>query len=88
MTRKELQRGRRLIAHIGRVVKDIAASKRFHVAVLQALNISLPGYAAFVIDADGNNIEAVFHGPGQEVGRFREGHIRRGQGRARSPVRS
>jgi hypothetical protein len=24
-----------------------------------------PGYAAFVLDPDGNNIEAVYHGPAQ-----------------------
>jgi len=28
-----------------------------------------PGYAAFVLDPDGNNIEAVYHGPAQRSAR-------------------
>jgi catechol 2,3-dioxygenase-like lactoylglutathione lyase family enzyme len=130
MQTQELHRGR-LIDHLQLVVKDLAASKRFYGAVLDALGLPLggegddyfwadelfvssqnspaaqgtvtgrmhfafqaksreaverfhaaalgaggrdnggpgerhyhPGYfAAFVIDPDGNNVEAVFHGP-------------------------
>ena len=127
----ELHRGR-LIDHLGLVVKDLAASKRFYLAALGALGIPLGGedkdnfwadelfvssraskeamgqltgrvpiafqagsrevvdkfykaalsaggrdngapgerpsyhpgyYACFVLDPDGNNTEAVFHGP-------------------------
>ena len=126
----ELHRGR-LVDHIGLVVKDLAASKRFYAAAFDALGIPLGGegpedfwfdelfvssqrskealgkltgrihlafqardramvdrfyraalaaggrdngapgerpyhpgyYAAFVLDPDGNNIEAVYHGP-------------------------
>jgi catechol 2,3-dioxygenase-like lactoylglutathione lyase family enzyme len=129
MKNYELHRGR-AIDHIGLVVKDLAASKRFYTAVLDALGIPLGGetpedfwfdelfvssqaskeaqgtltgrihlafqardramvdrfyraalaaggrdngapgerpyhpgyYAAFVLDPDGNNIEAVYHG--------------------------
>ncbi len=130
MKNYELHRGR-LLDHIGLVVKDLAASKRFYTAALDALGIPLGGeapedfwfdelfvssqsskeaqgkltgrfhldfqardgamvdrfyraalaaggrdngapgerpyhpgyYAAFVLDPDGNNIEAVYHGP-------------------------
>jgi catechol 2,3-dioxygenase-like lactoylglutathione lyase family enzyme len=126
----ELHRGR-LIDHIGLVVKDLSASKRFYTAAFDVLGIPLGGeaaehfwfdelfvssqrspdaagkltgrvhlafqapdrdtvdrfyravlaaggrdngapgerpyhpgyYAAFVLDPDGNNIEAVYHGP-------------------------
>ena len=129
MEKRELHRGR-LIDHIGLVVRDLAASKAFYSAVLEALEIPMGGsgerdfwadelfvstrdseevqgeltgrhhlafqardramvdafykaalthggrdngppgersyhpgyYAAFVLDPDGNNIEAVFHG--------------------------
>ena len=129
MKNHELHRGR-LVDHIGLVVKDLAASKRFYTAALDALGIPLGGeapedfwfdelfissqgsteaqgtltgrihlafqardramvdrfyraalaaggrdngapgerpyhpgyYAAFVLDPDGNNIEAVYHG--------------------------
>ena len=129
----ELQRGR-LIDHIGLVVKDLAASKRFYAAAFNALGIPMSGegsdhfwadelfvstkdskdaagkltgrvhlafqaknramvdafhravlaaggkdngapgerpyhpgyYAAFALDPDGNNVEAVFHGPAQK----------------------
>jgi catechol 2,3-dioxygenase-like lactoylglutathione lyase family enzyme len=130
MQNYELHRGR-LLDHIGLVVKDLAASKRFYTAALDALGIPLGGekpqdfwfdelfvssqdskeaqgkltgrihlafqardratvdrfyraalaaggrdngapgvrsayhpgyYAAFVLDPDGNNIEAVYHG--------------------------
>jgi lactoylglutathione lyase len=129
----ELHRGR-LMDHIGLVVKDLAASKRFYKAAFDVLGIPLGGeaaehfwfdelfissqddttdalgkltgrvhlafqaadramvdrfyravlaaggrdngapgerpyhpgyYAAFALDPDGNNIEAVFHGPAQ-----------------------
>jgi lactoylglutathione lyase len=130
MATRQLQRGR-LIDHLGLVVKDLAASKRFYLAALGALGIPLGGedkdncwadelfvssrnskealgeltgrvhvafqaenrevvdkfynaalaaggrdngkpgerpyhpgyYACFVLDPDGNNVEAVFHGP-------------------------
>jgi catechol 2,3-dioxygenase-like lactoylglutathione lyase family enzyme len=129
MASRELHRGR-LIDHIGLVVRDFAASKRFYTAVFDALKIPMGGsgerdfwadelfvstrdsdevqgeltgrhhiafqaqdramvdkfhqaamahggrdngapgerpyhpgyYAAYVLDPDGNNIEAVFHG--------------------------
>jgi len=132
MEAQELHRGR-LIDHLQLVVADIAAAKRFYVAILEALDIPLggedkdyfwadelfisskdslaaqghltgrthfalqaksreqvkafhaaalaaggrdngapgerpyhPGYfAAFVLDPDGNNVEAVFHGPAE-----------------------
>jgi catechol 2,3-dioxygenase-like lactoylglutathione lyase family enzyme len=132
MANQELHRGR-LVDHLHLVVSDLAASKRFYVAALGALEIPLgaegedffwadelfvssqgsraaqgiltgrihlafqaksreavnrfhravlaaggrdngapgerryhPGYyAAFALDPDGNNIEAVFHGPAQ-----------------------
>lgn len=130
MENHELHRGR-LIDHLGLVVKDLAASKRFYRAAFEVLGIPLGGetaedfwfdelfvssqasreaqgkltgrvhlafqapdratvdrfyraalaaggrdngapgarpyhpgyYAAFVLDPDGNNIEAVYHGP-------------------------
>ena len=129
METQQLERGR-LVDHIQLVVQDLAASRRFYDAVMQALNIPLGGeaedyfwfdelfvtsadskaaqgrttgrchlafqaadndmvqafhraalanggtdngapgdrpyhpgyYAAFVLDPDGNNIEAVYHG--------------------------
>ena len=113
MATHERHRGR-LIDHIGLVVADFAASRRFYAAVLAALEIPIGGngvevqgrltgrqhlafqarnramvdafytaalaaggtdngppgernyhsgyYAAFVLDPDGNNVEAVFHG--------------------------
>ena len=45
METQELHRGR-LIDHIQLVVRDLPASRAF--------------YAAFVLDPDGNNIEAVY----------------------------
>lgn len=133
MEAHELHRGR-LIDHVQLVVRDLAASRRFYTAALEALGIPVGGggedyfwadelfistkdskaaqgaltgrmhlafqagsreaverfhevalaaggkdngapaarpyhpgyYAAFVIDPDGNNIEAVFHGPAQK----------------------
>lgn len=132
METNELHRGR-LIDHIQLVVKDLAASRRFYIAVLNVLKIPVGGdgegffwadelcistadspaaegkltgrnhiafqaqdramvdafykaalanggkdhggpgerpyhpgyYAAFVLDPDGNNIEAVYHGEGK-----------------------
>jgi catechol 2,3-dioxygenase-like lactoylglutathione lyase family enzyme len=59
--------------HLAFQVPDRATVERFHVAALAAggLDNGGPGerryhpgyYAAFVYDPDGNNIEAVFHGP-------------------------
>lgn len=59
--------------HFAFQAKNREAVERFHVAALSAggQDNGKPGerpyhpgyYAAFVIDPDGNNIEAVFHGP-------------------------
>lgn len=59
--------------HLAFQAADQAAVQRFHKAALEAggVDAGAPGerpyhpgyYAAFVIDPDGNNIEAVFHGP-------------------------
>lgn len=59
--------------HFAFQAKTREAVERFHSAALSAggLDNGRPGerpyhpgyYAAFVIDPDGNNIEAVFHGP-------------------------
>ncbi len=61
--------------HLAFQARDRAAVERFHSAALAAggTDNGAPGlrpyhagyYAAFVIDPDGNNIEAVFHGPSQ-----------------------
>ncbi|HLT77983.1 MAG TPA: VOC family protein [Ferrovibrio sp.] len=61
-------------AHIAFQAPDEATVQRFHAAVLAAggRDNGAPGlrskyhpgyYAAFALDPDGNNIEAVFHGP-------------------------
>lgn len=62
-------------AHIAFQAKDRAAVDSFHRAGLQAggrdngtpgVRAYHPGYyAAFLLDPDGNNIEAVFHGPAE-----------------------
>jgi catechol 2,3-dioxygenase-like lactoylglutathione lyase family enzyme len=59
--------------HLAFQAPDRAAVDRFHAAALAAggTDHGAPGlrsyhpdyYAAFVLDPDGNNIEAVFHGP-------------------------
>lgn len=59
--------------HIAFQAKDREAVDRFHAAVLAAggKDNGAPGerkyhpgyYAAFALDPDGNNVEAVFHGP-------------------------
>ena len=61
--------------HLAFQAKDRAAVERFHRMALAAggKDNGKPGerpyhpgyYAAFVLDPDGNNIEAVFHGPAQ-----------------------
>jgi len=61
--------------HLAFQARDRAAVERFHSAAIAAggQDNGAPGlrpyhpdyYAAFVIDPDGNNIEAVFHGPAQ-----------------------
>ena len=53
----------RLIDHVHLRVSDLDASKRFYRAAFSALAYHPGYYAAFVLDPDGNNIEAVFHGP-------------------------
>jgi catechol 2,3-dioxygenase-like lactoylglutathione lyase family enzyme len=63
-------------SHFAFQAKDRDAVDRFHRAALAAggkdngapaIRPYHPGYyAAFVIDPDGNNIEAVFHGPAQK----------------------
>lgn len=62
--------------HFAFQAKNREAVERFHSAALSAggLDNGKPGerpyhpgyYAAFVIDPDGNNIEAVFHGPSRK----------------------
>jgi len=59
--------------HLALQARDREAVERFHAAALAAggTDNGAPGlrpyhpdyYAAFAIDPDGNNIEAVFHGP-------------------------
>lgn len=59
--------------HLAFQARDEAAVRRFHEAALAAggTDNGRPGersyhpgyYAAYVLDPDGNNIEAVFHGP-------------------------
>jgi lactoylglutathione lyase len=59
--------------HLAFQARDRAAVERFHQAAIQAggKDNGAPGerpyhpgyYAAFALDPDGNNIEAVFHGP-------------------------
>ena len=64
----ELHRGR-LIDHVQLRCADLAASRRFYAA---GRDNGKPGerpyhpgyYAAFVLDPDGNNLEAVHHGEG------------------------
>lgn len=61
--------------HLAFQAPDRATVQRFHAAALAAggTDHGAPGlrpyhadyYAAFVLDPDGNNIEAVFHGPAQ-----------------------
>lgn len=61
--------------HLAFQAKDEAAVRAFHAAALAAggtdngapgLRPYHPGYyGAFVLDPDGNNIEAVYHGPAQ-----------------------
>ena len=63
----------RLIDHVHIVVSDLEKSRSFYRAALAGggKDNGAPGersyhpgyYAAFVLDPDGNNIEAVFHGP-------------------------
>jgi len=61
-------------AHVAFTASDAAAVDRWHRAALDhgATDIGPPGrrpeytgdyYAAFVLDPDGNNVEAVFHAP-------------------------
>jgi catechol 2,3-dioxygenase-like lactoylglutathione lyase family enzyme len=62
-------------AHFAFQARDRAMVDRFHAAALAAggRDNGAPGerpyhpgyYAAFVIDPDGNNVEAVHHGPGK-----------------------
>jgi catechol 2,3-dioxygenase-like lactoylglutathione lyase family enzyme len=61
--------------HLAFQAKDQATVDRFHQAAVAAggKDNGVPGmrryhpgyYAAFVLDPDGNNIEAVYHGPGK-----------------------
>jgi catechol 2,3-dioxygenase-like lactoylglutathione lyase family enzyme len=62
-------------AHLAFQAKDKATVNTFHAAAIAAggRDNGAPGdrqyhpgyFAAFVLDPDGNNIEAVFHGPGK-----------------------
>jgi catechol 2,3-dioxygenase-like lactoylglutathione lyase family enzyme len=65
-------------AHIAFCARDAASVMRWHDAALRydATDIGPPGvrpeytgyyYAAFVLDPDGNNVEAVFHRPTRMV---------------------
>jgi catechol 2,3-dioxygenase-like lactoylglutathione lyase family enzyme len=68
--------GTRSHVHFAFQAKDRETVDRFHKAVLAAggRDNGKPGdrpyhpgyYAAFVLDPDGNNIEAVFHGPAKK----------------------
>ena len=62
----EFHRGR-LFDHVHLRVRDLEPSRRFYEAALGSLGIELHGgegyYAAYVLDPDGNNVEAVYHGP-------------------------
>ena len=59
--------------HLAFQARDLETVKRFHSAAIEAggRDHGPPGergyhpgyYAAFVLDPDGNNIEAVYHGP-------------------------
>jgi catechol 2,3-dioxygenase-like lactoylglutathione lyase family enzyme len=59
--------------HLAFQARDREAVQRFHAAVLAAggLDNGAPGersyhpgyYAAYALDSDGNNVEAVYHGP-------------------------
>jgi catechol 2,3-dioxygenase-like lactoylglutathione lyase family enzyme len=64
----ELHRGR-LVDHIQLVTRDLASSRPFYDAILGVLGIPIggegDGYAAFLLDPDGNNIEVVHHGAGE-----------------------
>jgi catechol 2,3-dioxygenase-like lactoylglutathione lyase family enzyme len=61
--------------HLAFQAKDAQAVRRFHEAGLAAggRDNGRPGersyhpgyYAAFLLDPDGNNVEAVYHGPGE-----------------------
>jgi catechol 2,3-dioxygenase-like lactoylglutathione lyase family enzyme len=61
--------------HLAFQAKDRATVERFHPVAVQAggRDNGAPGerpyhpgyYAAFVLDPEGNNVEAVFHGPAQ-----------------------
>lgn len=61
--------------HLAFQANDEATVQRFHAAALAAggTDLGAPGlrpyhpgyYGAFVIDPDGNNIEAVYHGPAE-----------------------
>jgi len=61
--------------HLAFAARDQATVQRFHAAGLAAggTDHGAPGarpyhpgyYAAFLLDPDGNNIEAVYHGPGK-----------------------
>ena len=62
----------RLFDHVHLVVANLESSRRFYGAAIGSLGLPIqiverkyhPGYyAAYVLDPDGNNVEAVFHGP-------------------------
>src|SRR5438045_6574977 len=65
-------------AHIAFRASDVASVTRWHDAAVRhgGTDIGRPGvrpeykgyyYAAFILDPDGNNVEAVFHRPGRFV---------------------
>ncbi len=65
----------RLFDHVHLRVADLEASRRFYAAALAAggRDNGRPGerdyhpgyYACYVLDPDGNNVEAVYHGPAE-----------------------
>jgi catechol-2,3-dioxygenase len=56
-----------MLDHIGLEVSDVAASKAFYDRALEPLEVARfyheNYYGAFVLDPDGNNVEAVCHRP-------------------------
>ena len=61
----------RLLDHVHLRVRDLEASKAFAVLAAGGRDNGAPGerhyhpgyYSAYALDPDGNNVEAVYHGP-------------------------
>ena len=83
--------------HLAFQAADRATVDRFHAAGLAAggRDNGAPGersyhpgyYAAFLLDPDGNNVEAVYHGPGDAQRALRRDHRRGAAGERRGPGR-